>query len=188
MSVRVGEVDRFAGRFILQLGDPAEFRSDAAAAVRNRFDITVTYRDDAGGDCDIDGSYNHDSKEIVCAAAASPGRRRFTILHELAHALGRSDAEFADWLFGLARHGRRERNASRTPSPARCFSLRALSIPTSPIKTRWPTTLPNSHRQVLRAVKPCACGHHNDFAVPVWSRSRAAPSSCSPRRRAAGRR
>lgn len=104
--MNTGDVPKFAARLVARLGDIEAFRNDPAAAATAQFGIMVVFRDDAGGDCDIDGSYDHNAKQIVCANAASPGRRRFTILHELGHALARSDAEYADWIWNFPDSGR----------------------------------------------------------------------------------
>ena len=96
----------FAGRLVERLGNPEPFRLDPAEASKDRFGITVVFRDTVDTDCDIDGSYDHELKLIKVAAAASAGRRKFTTLHELGHALGRTDNELQDWLFTQKTFGR----------------------------------------------------------------------------------
>lgn len=107
MTASYQDIDQFVKRLATRLGDPEPFRTNTQQAVE-RLGFHVVFRDDAGGDCDIDGSYHHATGQIVCAEAASPGRRRFTILHELAHGLGRTDDEFANWLFQFKGAGRLE--------------------------------------------------------------------------------
>lgn len=108
MTAAPGDIARFAARFIERLGDPERFRTDPAKGANDEFGITVVYRANVNGDCDIDGSYDHNLRQITCAEAASAGRERFTILHELGHALGRLDADFNDWLFTYRGSGRLE--------------------------------------------------------------------------------
>ena len=108
MHADARELDAHARRLVEALGDSDPFRRDPEAAVSVVFGITVRYRADVSSDCDIDGSYNHDEQVITVDAAAIETRRRFTILHELAHALARLDGEFADWLIQFDETGRIE--------------------------------------------------------------------------------
>jgi len=108
VSANPRDVDNHAARLIERLGDLDPFRLDPAGATSAKFGITVQYRTHIDSDCDIDGSYNHEQRVIKVAAAASPGRRRFSVLHELAHALGHTDPALHDWLFTFAAAGRLE--------------------------------------------------------------------------------
>lgn len=108
MSASASDVDAHARRLVEALGDDEPFRRDPAAAVTASFGITIRYRVNVSSDCDIDGSYNHDEQIITVDAAAIAPRRRFTILHELAHALARLDEELADWLLLFESGGRLE--------------------------------------------------------------------------------
>ena len=100
------DIESHAFRLVQRLGDLDPFRSNPEAAITSSFGLIVEYRIDIDGNCDIDGSYHPERRTIRIAKAASPGRRRFTALHELAHALGRSDSAFQDWLFKFDDAGR----------------------------------------------------------------------------------
>jgi Zn-dependent peptidase ImmA (M78 family) len=102
------DVDAHARRLVEALGDDEPFRRDPEAAVTSAFGITIRYRTKVLSDCDIDGSYNHDEQIVTVDAAAIAPRRRFTILHELAHALARLDEQLADWLILFDSSGRLE--------------------------------------------------------------------------------
>lgn len=79
----------------------AQLAQDPSAAVVAELGLTL--REVPAGDvrsgCPIDGYYDHDAGAIVVAAAASPGRRNFSILHELGHRLVLGDDELGDLLW-----------------------------------------------------------------------------------------
>ena len=102
------QIETQARRLVATIGDQMQFRLDPETAVTSEFGIAVQYRPSVSSDCDIDGSYDHDRCIISVDAAAVATRRRFTILHELAHALGRIDGDFQDWLFQFDGAGRLE--------------------------------------------------------------------------------
>ena len=108
MGASQRDVESHATRLAGRLGDLEPYRLDPAFAISANFGITVEYRAEVDSGCDIDGSYHHELKTIRIAQAASLARRRFTALHELAHALGRTDSELQDWLFGFEAAGRIE--------------------------------------------------------------------------------
>lgn len=108
MTADPRQVDGHARRLVESVGDDAAFRSDPDAAVAAVFGIEVRYRPNVSSGCDIDGSYDHVERVITVDAGAVPARQRFTVLHELGHALGRDDPAFQDWLFQFATAGRAE--------------------------------------------------------------------------------
>ncbi len=108
MNADPRQVDAHARRLVGRLGEEKPFRLNPEPVVAAKFGITVRYRRDITSDCDIDGSYDHERRVITVDEAAAPSRQRFTILHELGHALGRDDGELQDWLFDFALTGRRE--------------------------------------------------------------------------------
>lgn len=108
MKADPSQIEAQARRLATIIGDHTQFRLDPQAAVTSEYGIEVQYRQSVSSDCDIDGSYDHDRCIISVDAAAVATRRRFTILHELAHALGRIDGEFQDWLFQFETAGRLE--------------------------------------------------------------------------------
>jgi len=101
MQADLGQITAHARRLIERLGDETQFRLDPESAVSAAFGIEVRYQSNILSDCDFDGSYNHELRVITVDAAAVATRRRFTILHEFGHALGREDGELQDWLFGF---------------------------------------------------------------------------------------
>lgn len=106
MTTDSRDIESHANRLVQLLGDIEPFRYDPEAAILSSFGLTVEHRVDINSDCDIDGSYHPERRTIRIAKAASSGRRRFTALHELAHALGRTDPVLQDWLFGFDGAGR----------------------------------------------------------------------------------
>ncbi|MGZ4755370.1 MAG: ImmA/IrrE family metallo-endopeptidase [Acidimicrobiia bacterium] len=108
MNADPKQVDAHARRLVRCLRDEKPFQLDPEQAVEAQFGITVRYRSNVSSDCEIDGTFDHEQRVITVDEAAVHSRRRFTILHELGHALGREDAELQDWLFGFAAAGRRE--------------------------------------------------------------------------------
>ena len=108
MTADPRQIDAHARRLIALLGDETRFREDPESAVRAVFGIEVRFRRDVMSDCDFAGSYDHERRVITVDAAAVASRRRFTILHELGHALGRHDDELQDWLFQFDAAGRNE--------------------------------------------------------------------------------
>jgi Zn-dependent peptidase ImmA (M78 family) len=101
-------VDGHARRLVERLGDDDRFRTDPASAIQELFGITVHRRSDVNSDCDIDGSYDHERRLIIVDSTAIATRQRFTLLHELGHALGREDDALQDWLFSWPGSGRVE--------------------------------------------------------------------------------
>ena len=108
MSADPRQIDAHARRLVALLGDETPFREDPESAVGLAFGIEVRYHHDSLSDCDFNGSYDHERGIITVDAAAVESRRRFTILHELCHALGHDDGEFQDWLFQFDAAGRNE--------------------------------------------------------------------------------
>ncbi len=108
MSADPRQIDAHARRLVETVGDTEPFRDDPQATVESVFGIEVRYRDNVLSDCDIDGSYDHKARLITVDARTIATRRRFTILHELGHALVRYDAMLADWLIHFDEGGRHE--------------------------------------------------------------------------------
>lgn len=108
MKADLRQITAHARRLVERLGDETPFRLDPESAVGAAFGIEVRYQINVQSDCDFDGSYDYELKLITVDAAAVATRRRFTILHELGHALGREDGELQDWLFGFEEAGRIE--------------------------------------------------------------------------------
>jgi IrrE N-terminal-like domain len=111
VSIRGSEVQNHVQRLIGQLeataGSLELFRETPATAVPRYFDLNVEFRSPGTATCAIAGSFHPEDRLITVERSRSDGRVRFTILHELGHALAYGDYEIQDWLFGLDSLSRR---------------------------------------------------------------------------------
>ena len=109
MVTRNSQIQDQASRLVDQLsavvGDLDQFCQDPATTIVDRLDIKVEFRSQGKSPCGVAGSFHPENRVIVVERAASLGRVRFSLLHELAHALGYRDSEFQDWIFGLKQGG-----------------------------------------------------------------------------------
>jgi hypothetical protein len=144
-------VDGFAQRLVARLDDPERFRTDPAEAIEASFGVTVRFRDAVDSDCDlIDGSCDYENGIITVANALSPGRRRFTALHELGHYLGKSDNELQDWLFERDDLGRLEEERV-----ANAFAGMVL-LPAGVVNQYIPDEGPTAHDVAMLAAEKIA--------------------------------
>lgn len=144
-------VDGFAERLVARLDDLERFRASPAEAIEACFGVTVRFRDVVDSDCDlIDGSCDYKNGIITVANALSPGRRRFTALHELAHYLGKSDNELQDWLFERDDLGRLEEERV-----ANAFAGIVL-LPAAVVDQFIPAEGPTAHDVAMLAVEKVA--------------------------------
>lgn len=144
-------VDGFAERLVERLEDPDWFRTSPAEAIEASFGLTVRFRDVVDSDCDlIDGSCDYENGIITVANALSPGRRRFTALHELAHYLGKSDDELQDWLFYRDDLGRLEEERV-----ANAFAGMVL-VPAEVVDLHIPAEGPTAHDVLMLAAERVA--------------------------------
>lgn len=85
-------------------------RDDPCAEISSWSEVELHYVPsvDTDGGCSVAGAYVWDTTPPVLAVAdaASPGRRAFTVLHELAHHLQQNDVELAQALLDAGDRGR----------------------------------------------------------------------------------
>jgi hypothetical protein len=137
-------------RLVDALADPSDFVLEPEAAVSSRFGITVESRPAVSSGCSIAGSYNRAERRIIVERAMSRGRERFTVLHELGHALADEDTEIQDWLFGQSDRG--ARGAERL---ADAFAAEVL-VPTALVDDMIPDEGPSAFDVATLAARSAA--------------------------------
>jgi len=131
-------VQRLIGRLNIEAEALQLFRESPAIAVARYFDFSVEYRAPGTSPCSIAGSFQPEDRLITVEQSKSEGRIRFTILHELGHALAYSDDAIQDWLFGLGDLSRRAEEQY-----ANAFATEVL-LPKKMVDDVIPTEGPNA--------------------------------------------
>jgi hypothetical protein len=75
-----------------------ELRRDPVETAGTHFGLTVELRAHSAAGCDLDASLNRTTRTIIISGDATPARRRFSCLHEIAHFLIADALEVCDWL------------------------------------------------------------------------------------------
>lgn len=96
-----GTIVRYAKELVADL-DAHTQRAlvDDQEAALAALDISVVERFGVSG-CDLDASWNRRTRTITIASDASPGRKRFSCLHEFGHERLDDHVEINNWLYGL---------------------------------------------------------------------------------------
>jgi hypothetical protein len=82
-------------------GSPGRLRADPLSELSQWPGLSVAIVDETPGaeECSVAGSYQSSPPTLVVAASRSPGRRNFTVLHELGHHLQQTDIDLGNRLF-----------------------------------------------------------------------------------------
>ncbi len=115
LSVSRIEVDALVATVLQKLdeqwpGAAAALRGDPCTVISTWSEVELHYVPSVDTDsrCSVAGAYVWDTTPPVLAVAdaASPGRRAFTVLHELAHHIQQNDVELAQALLHAGDRGR----------------------------------------------------------------------------------